>query len=84
VGPVQTVVPNLWLDAKHLKVRDRGGVVSKALVIAYAVHDSGRREVIGLDLGEVESEASWTEFLRGLRARGLTGLRLIVSDHHHG
>jgi putative transposase len=44
-------------------------VLSKALVIAYGVHESGRREVIGIDLGEVESEAFWTEFLRGLRAR---------------
>ena len=44
-----------------MKVRDRGRVVSKALVIAYAVHDTGRREVIGVDLGEVESEAFWTE-----------------------
>ena len=82
--PLQGAYPYLWLDAKHLKVRDRGRVVSKALVIAYAVHDSGRREVIGLDLGEVESEAFWTEFLRGLRARGLTGLRLVISDHHEG
>jgi transposase-like protein len=54
------------------------------LVIAYAVHDTGRREVIGLDLGEIESEAFWTEFLRGLRARGLQGLRLVISDHHEG
>jgi putative transposase len=82
--PLEGAYPYLWLDAKHLKVRDRGRVVSKALVIAYAVHDTGRREVIGLDLGEVESEAFWTEFLRGLRARGLQGLRLVVSDHHEG
>jgi len=47
--------PYLWLDAKHVKVRSGGHVRSKALVIAYAVHESGRREVIGLDLGEVES-----------------------------
>ena len=83
-GRSKAPTPYLWLDAKHLKVRDRGRVVSKTLVIAYAVHDSGRREVIGRDLGEVESEAFWTEFLRGLRARGLTGLRLVVSDHHEG
>src|SRR4051794_13766253 len=82
--PLEGAYPYLWLDAKHLKVRDRGRVVSKALVIAYAVHDSGRREVIGLDLGEVETEAFWTEFLRGLRARGLQGLRLVISDHHEG
>jgi len=59
-------------------------VRSKALVIAYAVHESGRREVIGLDLGEVESGAFWIEFLRSLRARGLGGVRLAISDHHQG
>ena len=59
-------------------------MVSKALVVAYAVADSGTREVIGLDIGEVESEAFWTQFLRGLRARGLRGLRLVISDHHEG
>ncbi len=58
--PLEGSYPYLWLDAKHLKVRDRGRVVSKALVVAYAVHDSGRREVIGLELGEVESGSFWT------------------------
>jgi transposase-like protein len=53
-------------------------------VIAYAVHESGRREVIGLDLGEVESEAFWVEFLRSLKARGLSGVRLAISDQHEG
>ncbi len=80
--PLEGAYPYLWFDAKHLKVRDRGRVVSRALVIAYVIHDSGRREVISLDLGEVDSEAFCTEFLRGLRARGLTGLRLVISDHH--
>ena len=46
--------PYLWLDAKHVKVRSGGHVRSKAVVIAYGVHESGRREVIGIDLGEVE------------------------------
>ena len=82
--PLEGAYPYLWLDAKQLKVRDRGRVLSKALVIAYGVHDSGRREVIGIDLGEIESEPFWTEFLRGLRSRGLMGLRLVVSDHHEG
>ena len=82
--PLEGNYPYLWLDAKHLKVRDRGRVMSKALVIAYAVHEAGHREIIGLDLGEIESEAFWTEFLRGLKARGLQGLRLVVSDHHEG
>jgi putative transposase len=76
--------PYLWLDAKHVKVRSGGHVRSKALVIAYGVHESGIREVIGLDLGEVESEAFWVEFLRSLRARGLAGVRLAISDQHEG
>ena len=53
-------------------------------MIAYGVHETGRREVIGIDLGEVESGAFWVEFLRGLRARGLTGVRLAISDAHEG
>jgi putative transposase len=56
----------------------------KALVVAYAVHHRGRREVIGLDVGEAETEAFWREFLRGLRARGLDGVRLCSSDAHQG
>jgi putative transposase len=82
--PLEGAYPYLWLDAKQEKVRDRGHVVSKALVIAYGVHESGRREVIGLDVGEIESEAFWREFLRSLRRRGLDGVRLCVSDSHEG
>jgi putative transposase len=82
--PLQGAYPYLWLDAKHVKVRDHGRVVSKALVVAYAVHDSGTREVIGIDIGEVESGAFWTEFLRSLKKRGLEGVRLAISDQHEG
>jgi transposase-like protein len=82
--PLEGAYPYLWLDAKHVKVRSGGHVYSKALVIAYAVHHTGVREVIGLDIGEIESEAFWVEFLRSLRARGLTGVRLAISDQHQG
>ncbi len=82
--PLEGTFPYLWLDAKHLKVRDRGHVRSKALVVAYAVHETGQREVIGIDIGEVESEAFWAEFLRSLVGRGLQGVRLAISDEHQG
>jgi len=82
--PLEGEFPYLWLDAKHLKVRDRGHVRSKALVVAYSVHETGHREVIGISIGEVESEAFWAEFLRELVGRGLTGVRLAVSDEHRG
>jgi putative transposase len=82
--PLEGAYPYLWLDAKHVKVRDHGRVVSKALVVAYAVHETGLREVIGLDLGELESGSFWVEFLRSLKKRGLSGVRLAVSDQHEG
>jgi putative transposase len=82
--PLEGAYPYLWLDAKYVKVRDHGRVVSKALVVAYAVHEAGIREVIGLDVGEVESGSFWVEFLRGLKRRGLSGVRLAVTDQHEG
>jgi transposase-like protein len=82
--PLDGEYPYLWLDAKVERVRERGGVRQKALVIAYAVHESGVREVLGIDVGEAETEAFWTEFLFSLKARGLGGVRLCVSDAHQG
>jgi putative transposase len=82
--PLAGAYPYLWLDAKIERVREPGGVRQKALVIAYAVHETGVREVLGLDVGEAETEAFWTEFLFGLKARGLSGVRLCVSDAHQG
>jgi len=55
--PLEGAYPYLWLDAKVEKVRERGGVRHKALVVAYGVHETGRREVIGIDVGEAETEA---------------------------
>lgn len=53
-------------------------------MVAHAVHESGRREIIGLDIGAAETEAFWTEFLRSLVARGLVGVKLAISDAHEG
>jgi putative transposase len=53
-------------------------------MVAFGVHESGRREVIGIEIAESETEAGWAAFLRELRARGLQGVRLCVSDDHLG
>src|SRR4051794_14104802 len=82
--PLEGAYPYLFLDAKVEKVRDGGRVVTKALVVAHGVHESGRREIIGIDVGEAETEAFWTAFLRDLVARGLIGVQLAVSDAHAG
>ena len=82
--PLEGDYPYLWLDAKVEKARDGGRVVGKAVVIAYGVHDTGRREILGVDVGAAETEAFWSEFLRSLVARGLAGVQLVVSDAHEG
>src|SRR4051794_13507258 len=82
--PLEGRYPYLFVDAKVEKVRDGGRVARKAVVIAHAVHESGRREIIGLDVGAAETEAFWREFLRSLVARGLVGVELAISDAHPG
>jgi putative transposase len=82
--PLEGRYPYLFVDAKIEKVRDGGRVARKCVVVAHAVHESGRREIIGLDVGAAETEAFWTEFLRSLVARGLVGVKLAISDAHEG
>ncbi len=74
----------VWLDALFHKVREGGRVVSVATVIATGVNADGHREVLGLDVFTTEDGAGWTAFLRGLVARGLTGVALVISDAHEG
>ena len=74
----------LWLDALTQKVREGGRVVNVSCVIAIAVNAEGHREVLGVDLVTTEDGAGWTAFLRGLVARGLTGVSLVISDAHPG
>ena len=76
--------PYLWLDATYEKVRENGHVVSLALIVAIGVTESGRREILGLTVGLSEEAATWTEFLRTLVERGLSGVRLAISDAHGG
>jgi putative transposase len=76
--------PYLWLDALYLKVREGQHVVSKATLIAYGVSEFGEREVIGVEVADGEMEDAWRSFLGGLVARGLRGVRLVISDAHLG
>jgi putative transposase len=79
-----TRFPYVFLDATYVKAHDGASVVSKAIVVATGVTANGDREVLGLAVGDSEDGAFWTAFLRSLRARGLTGVRLVISDAHEG
>ena len=76
--------PYVFLDATYVKAHEGASVVSKAIVIATGVTAAGDREVLGLAVGDSEDGAFWTAFARSLRARGLTGVRLVISDAHQG
>ena len=76
--------PYVWLDATYLKQRQGGRIVSVVAIIAVAANTDGRREIIGLGVGPSEAETFWMDFLRSLRARGLDGVKLVISDAHSG
>jgi putative transposase len=79
---VHVAFPYAYLDATYLHVRENHQVTSKAVVIATGVSASGHREILGIDVGDSENEIFWQEFLRRLRARGLEGVHLVISDQH--
>ena len=82
--PIEGSWPYLWIDATYVKVREGGRIISVAVIIAVAANTDGRREVIGMAVGPSEAEPFWTKFLRSLTARGLRGVKLVISDSHEG
>lgn len=76
--------PYIIVDVAYIKVRENNRVVSKACHIAIGITEKGNREIIGLDLSASESEYSWSNFFEYLKARGLAGIKMIISDAHKG
>lgn len=87
-----TWFPYVYVDATYVDVRHRGRVVSQAVIVATGVSIEGRREILGMSVGDAETIDFWTQFLRGLRERGLKvaslddpeGVSLVISDAHSG
>ena len=71
-------------DALTMKVREGGRVINAVVLVATGVNADGRREVLGLRVATSETGAAWNSFFADLVARGLTGVRLVTSDAHHG
>jgi putative transposase len=78
--------PYVYLDATYLHVRSApaGQVVSMAVIVATGITATGNREILGVDIGDSEAETFWTTFLTSLKNRGLSGVRLVISDQHSG
>jgi putative transposase len=76
--------PYLFVDARYEKVRVDGRVVSQGALVVSGVRDDGFREIVGVEVADTESEATYQEMFRSLKRRGLSGVELVVSDDHEG
>lgn len=76
--------PYLIMDARYERVREGGVVRRQAVLIALGVDWEGRRCVLGVEVAKRETRTSWSDFIRGLKERGLNGVEYVVSDHHEG
>ena len=82
--PLTDCYPLVTVDATYFKVREDHKVISKALMIAYATNSKGLRDIIGFGVYPNESRDTWSDFLTGLRSRGLKDVRMFTSDSHEG
>ena len=76
--------PYLFVDARYEKVRTGHRVIGQGVLIVSGVRDDGLREILGVEVADTESEATYQEMFRSLKARGLKGVELVVSDDHEG
>jgi transposase-like protein len=82
--PLSKSYPYVTVDAHYEYVRDNGKVLSKAVLIVKGISFSGHREILAVEMGYTESEATWSDLFRKLKDRGLRGVLLVTSDEHQG
>jgi len=76
--------PFMIVDALYIDIREDNQVRSRAMLIAIGVNENGHREILGVQIGDSESEESWGQFFASLKARGLKGVDVTTSDNHGG
>ena len=76
--------PYVFVDARYEKVRMDGRVIGQGVLLVSGVRDDGLREILGVEVADTESEATYQELFRSLKARGLSGVELVISDEHEG
>ncbi len=82
--PLTHSYPYLIVDARYEDVRIDGRITSQGVLIVKGIRGDGKREILAVSVADTESEATWQEVFADLKARGLTGVRLVTSDHHAG
>jgi len=82
--PIEEPTPFLYIDASYFKVRTDGRYVNKALLIASGIRQDGYREILSAAVADNEDESCWEDLFEGIKARGLRGVKLVISDGHKG
>ena len=82
--PIEHPVPYLFVDASYFKVRNGSRYVTKAFLVVTGIRDDGYREILGARIADVEDELVWSGLFQELTDRGLSGVKLVVSDGHKG
>jgi len=82
--PIEHSIPYLFVDASYFKVRTDSRYITKAFLVVTAVRDDGYREILGARIADGEDELFWSGFFDDLKDRGLSGVKLVVSDGHKG
>jgi putative transposase len=82
--PIEDSILYLFVDASYFKVRTDGRYVNKALLAVIGIREDGYREILGAVVADSEDESFWEGFFEGLKARGLKGVKLVISDGHKG
>jgi transposase-like protein len=82
--PIEHSIPYLFVDASYFKVRTDSRYITKAFLVVTAIRDDGYREILGARIADGEDELFWTGLFDDLKDRGLSGVKLVVSDGHKG
>jgi putative transposase len=82
--PIEEPTPFLFIDATYFKIRTDGRYINKALLIATAIREDGYREILSAAVDDSEDESCWENLFEDLKARGLSGVKLVISDGHKG
>lgn len=82
--PLEGSYPFMYVDATYFKVRENHRITAKAFMVAMAITDEGKREIVGFGVYDNESKTTWKAFFESLKSRGLSDLKLITSDAHDG
>ena len=82
--PLESIYAVVFLDAIHYHVRSEGQIVKKAVYIAIGIDLDGKKDVLGMWVGENESAKFWATVLNGLRNRGVEDIFIACTDNLNG